>query len=256
MSVAFDSTCRPTHDPARKGAPDLYQTIHKGLRNALQANLIRLGRLDVDDPADIEATTAELEDLLEWLHEHLTIEETFVHAAIEQRSPLEPPAQTRHDHEHHQRDIRILQGDCRLLASSADLPGPVREALARQLYLCLGRFVGENLVHMTFEETVMNTQLWKLFSDKELHAIHGRIMASITPPEFARAVRWMIPALNPTERAAVVKGARATIDPVVFGILLAQIRSLLDARDREKLERALDDGDGAAAHEALAEAAA
>ena len=175
---------------------------------------------------------------------------------MSKRSPLEPPAQTRHDHEHHQRDIRILQGDCRLLASSADLPGPVREALARQLYLCLGRFVGENLVHMTFEETVMNTQLWKLFSDEELRAIHGRIMASITPPEFARAMRWMIPALNPTERAAVVKGARATTDPAVFGVLLARIKSLLGECDRQKLERALNDGDGAVAHDALAEAAA
>lgn len=242
MYVSFESTCRPAYDPARHGAADLYQAIHKALRNALQSNLMRLGRLDIEDPADVEATTADLLDLLDWLHDHLTIEENFVHAAIEQRCPQESPVQTRHDHEHHRRDLRILRGDCLQLASSSGLPAPVRETLARRLYLSFARFVGDNLVHMTFEETVVNAQLWKLFSDEELHAIHGRIMASESPAQLARALRWMMPALNPAERAAVVKGARATIEPSVFGVLLSQIWSLLNGCDKEKLDRALDDG--------------
>ena len=59
----------------------------------------------------------------------------------------------------------------------------------------------------------------------------------------------MIPALNPTERAAVVKGARATIAPAVFQVLLTQVWSVLSGADKHKLERALEEGDGPAAND-------
>ncbi|MEO6270701.1 MAG: hypothetical protein ABIP08_10400 [Lautropia sp.] len=61
----------------------------------------------------------------------------------------------------------------------------------------------------------MNQHLWRLFSDDELHGILGRIMASESPSQLARAVSWIVPALSPDERAAVVLGARATVDPAV-----------------------------------------
>lgn len=239
MYVDFDSTQQPVFDPARAGAPDLYQGVHKGIRNALHANLLRLGQLDVHDPAEIAAASAELEDLLDWLQDHLRIEETFLHAAIEQRSPQQLPSQARQDHEHHRRDLVVLLNDCSALRDSATLPVAARQALARRLHLSFARFVGENLVHMTLEETQMNPMLWALFSDEELHGIHARIMASEAPKQLARATRWMLPALNPDERSAIVIEARAAIDPAIFGVLLAQMKTLLSARDVEKLEAAL-----------------
>lgn len=239
MQLHAESTSPATHDPARPGAPDLYRSVHKGIRNALQSNLIRLGQLDVGDTAAVSLATAALTDLLDWLHEHLTIEDRFIHAAIESRRPDELPPQARQDHAQHRREIGLLREEARALDVAAGLPASARESIAQRLYLAYSRFVGENLVHMAFEETGMNQCLWRLFSDDELHGILGRIMASESPSQLARAVRWIVPALSPDERAEVVLGARATVDPAVFAVLLRQIRSLLDPRDAEKLARAL-----------------
>lgn len=171
--------------------------------------------------------------------EHLTIEDRFIHAAIESCDPEELPPQARQDHAQHRREIDLLHEEARALEVSAGLPASAREPIAQRLYLAYCRFVGENLVHMTFEETEMNQRLWRLFSDDELHVMLGRIMASESPSQLARAVRWIVPALSPGERATVVLGARATVEPAVIAVLLRQIRSLLEPRDMEKLARAL-----------------
>jgi len=77
------------------------------------------------------------------------------------------------------------------------------------LHLQLSVFIGENLVHMNLEETEHNAVLWACYSDEELHASHERIIAAIPPQEMQATMRWMIPAVNPAERAGMLLGMRA-----------------------------------------------
>ena len=53
---------------------DLYAPIHKGLRNAMQAALLRLGQLDSSDTVDVGEALAQLRDTLDWMENHLEIE--------------------------------------------------------------------------------------------------------------------------------------------------------------------------------------
>lgn len=225
--------------------PDLYGPVHKGLRHALNASLLKLGQLDPSDAADVGEALLELRDVLAWCEKHLEIEEEFVHAAVERKRPAALVGRLRGDHESHQRDFSLLRDDADALARSLAETPAVQKARARQLYLGFSRFVAENLAHMAVEETEMNTLLAELFTAEELGAIFVSILASEPPEQLMRGVRWVMPAVDPAERAAMARVARAGVEPAVFGQLLAALKGTLSARDHEKLLHALGSSEAA-----------
>jgi len=77
---------------------------------------------------------------------------------------------------------------------------------------------------MHIEETTHNAALWAHYSDAELMQLHGRLMAAIDPREHLLVARWMLPALTPAERSAVVGGMKAEAPPEAFLGLMAQVR--------------------------------
>jgi hypothetical protein len=178
---------------------DLYTPIHKAMRHFMTDTLQRVGRLDVLDAADMQSTLAQLGALLDQCVAHLDHENQFVHPAIEARRP---GAAHRIAEEHlaHLESIDALRLDADQLRRA--LPDR-RAGLALRLYRHLALFVAENFAHMHHEETVHNTTLWALYTDAELHALHDRLLASLQPEEAEATLRWMLPALNPAERARV-----------------------------------------------------
>jgi hypothetical protein len=57
--------------------------------------------------------------------------------------------------------------------------------------------VAEQFQHMEVEESRHNERLWAHYSDAELEALHGRLVAHVTPQAMAEVLRWMLPALSP-----------------------------------------------------------
>lgn len=217
---------------------DLYAGVHKGLRSCMQAALLRLGQADPADPEDVRAALDGLREALTWNGEHLEIEERFVHDAIERRDPGHRVA-LRDEHEDHRRTMAVLRADADALERSVGEPVASAGARLRQLYLAFSRHVAENLAHMAYEETEMNARLWSLFSEPELLEIFAAIVASETPEQLGRSVRFILPALTPADRAALLGGARPNMPVEVFDGLLATIRGLVSPRDWAKLEEAL-----------------
>jgi hypothetical protein len=99
-------------------------------------------------------------------------------------------------------------------------------------------FVAENFQHMHIEETVHNALLWQHYSDAELAAVHGRLMASLRPEDKLLAMRWMLPASTPAERAAMIGGMKAELPPEALLGVMAMLRPHLDAAGWPKLARA------------------
>lgn len=107
-----------------------------------------------------------------------------------------------------------------------------RQCMARRF----AAFVAHNFEHMAVEESRHNQALWAAYTDAELMEIHGRILASIAPREMSETLRWLIPALSPAERALLIGGLPAPVQPAV----LASARTLLNDSAWAKLCRALD----------------
>jgi hypothetical protein len=111
--------------------------------------------------------------------------------------------------------------------------------LSLKLYRHLALFVAENFQHMHVEETVHNAALWAHYSDAELAALHGRLMASLAPRELLDTARWMLPALSPVERAGLLRGMKAEAPPQAFEAMVDHVRPHLDATAWDKLVPAL-----------------
>ena len=86
--------------------------------------LVRIGRLDVDDAAELGATLAQLDALLRWCRDHIRHENDFVHTAIDARLPA-GAARTAADHVDHVQAIAELGAEAGVLA------GTIQRAIIR-----------------------------------------------------------------------------------------------------------------------------
>jgi hypothetical protein len=75
-------------------------------------------------------------------------------------------------------------------------------------------------MHMLEEETVTMPMLHSLFSDAELMAIEGAIVASIPPAETMKIMGDMIPAMHRTERKQFLSFVKAGAPTEAFAMLL------------------------------------
>lgn len=209
---------------------DVYAPIHKAVRLFMTDTLLCLSRLDLDDAQSLAAGLAQLDALLDAATSHLQHENDFIHPAIEARR-TGVSNRIAAEHREHLSAIAMLR------TQAANLRAEPEAAAAHRLYRQLAAFIAENFEHMDVEETRHNQALWAAYGDAELQAIEGRILASIGPQEMSLWLRWLIPALNPAERAQMIAGlpldARAPV--------LASARSLLDDAAWGKLCSALDD---------------
>lgn len=214
---------------------DMYAQIHKGLRSFMADTLCRIGRIDPWDEVELAEGAAQLRGLLALCRGHLEHENDFVHAAMEARRPGSA-AQAAHEHVHHLRSIEALEAD---LAALERAQGGTRAAAALELYRGLALFVAENLEHMHHEEIAHNSVLWDAYSDAELEAIEGALVASIAPDEMAAVARWMLPAMTAPDRAAKLAMMRPAMPPQAFAGILAMLKAHLSERDWYKLGAAL-----------------
>lgn len=223
-----------TPSPARH---NMYGFIHKALRHFLGDTLVALGRLDVADAPETDAVLAQTRQLLALCRMHLEHENRFVHPALEACDPGSA-ARTAGEHVHHEEDIALLLDQVEAVdATRGDLPACM--AAANRLYRHMAVFVGENLIHMDYEEREHNATLWAHYTDSQLHAIEGAIVAALTPATSALSMRWMLPALSHPERVGLLEGLRANAPAPVFGGALAAARERLGARDWDKLSASL-----------------
>ena len=215
---------------------DMYATIHKALRAYMADTLLAVGRMDPLDETELAGTTERVLQLLGFCGAHLKHENAFVHPAIEARAP---GASDRigHEHEEHVRDIARLAD----MVAALRLAAPAqRPAAALALYRALGLFVAGNFQHMHVEETAHNAVLWARYTDAELVALHDALVASIAPEEMMTVARWMVPFMNPQERAGMLAGMRAQAPAPAFAAVLDLVRPHLTAGEWLKLAQALE----------------
>jgi hypothetical protein len=214
---------------------DLYAGIHKAMRAVMSDVLLAVGRMDAHDALELAQTTQRVLQLLDLMRSHLEHENAFLHTALEARAPGSS-AHIGDDHAHH-----VVEIDALALAARALMETPAQDldAAVHVFYRRLSLFVAHNFEHMNYEETEHHAVLWAHYSDDELRAIHGALVASIPPEEMMRFVRWIVPFMNPGERAGMLGGMKANAPAPVFQAVIDTARPHLTEREWEKLATAL-----------------
>jgi hypothetical protein len=214
---------------------DLYAGIHKALRALMADTLLAVGRMDCEDELEMAQATQRVVELLDFCFSHLSHENEFIHAAMEARAPGSSAAAA-HDHEEHEQQIASLRKAVETLRAS---PTAERAPRSRELYRALALFVAGNFEHMNTEETAHNAVLWARYTDAELMEIHGALLASIPPHEMMFALRWMVPFMNPAERAGMLADMQVHAPAPAFAAVIATVRPHLTQREWDKLARCL-----------------
>lgn len=212
---------------------DLYRAIHKALRHCMAHSLWQLGRLDLEDEVELQATLDGIESMLGRLRSHLRLENEVLHTAIEARRA---GATLRAGEEHHAR-----------LDALADL-GEEVQALRRahqrgepaaRLYRHLAAFIGEGLLHMQAEECDHNALLWDLYDDAELRSLQQELLARIGPAELLSTLRWMAASLSVAELGELFHGLATQLAPEDLRHLLERAREPLGEARWARLAQAV-----------------
>jgi hypothetical protein len=214
---------------------DMYAGIHKALRALMADTLLAVGRMDCADDLEFAQVTQRVVEMLNVLRGHLAHENRFVHPAIEARV-AGASQRVATEHVEHERHIAELAA---ALESLRAQPVASRGAAAHRLYQSLAVFLAENFEHMHVEETEHNAVLWARYTDEELAAIHNELVASIAPQEMMYVMRWMLPYMNPAERAGMLAEMRAHAPAPAFKAVIETARPHLTAGEWDKLAKAL-----------------
>lgn len=214
---------------------DMYSGIHKAARALMADTLLAVGRMDCEDDLELAQVTQRVLELLDFCGNHLKHENDFVHKAIEARAPG-ASEQIAHEHEDHLKHIAHLADTVRVLREG---PAAQRPGMATVLYRELALFIAENFQHMHVEETAHNAVLWARYTDAELAAIHDALVASIPPQEMMHIARWLVPFMNPQERAGLLAGMQQLAPAEAFQAILDTVRPHLTVLEWGKLARAL-----------------
>lgn len=224
-------------NPHGKERYDIYGPIHKGLRRSMCSLLERIGSNTFTDAAQRTALLNEMRQLLSLTSSHLKHEETFMHPSIEERAKG-ASSKLASEHIEHNEEMDELRALAAQVESATDAARP---AAVKKLYLAFSGFVAENLVHMGEEETDMQTRvLHAHFTDEEIMAMEGRILAGLPPELIMGFMNIMIPAMNRDERVGLLGMMKQGAPPEAFNaVLQVAARPNLSAADFQDLTQRL-----------------
>ena len=178
---------------------NIYGFPHKGIRYGLGQLSFKVGSLILNDPEALNVCKEIADDLSELLDLHLNSEEDFVIPPLEAKVP----GCTQHNHEDH---LEMQSLEHEMKAAILELVDSPNEMHLNLAYQKINHFIKEYFRHMSEEETDMNKVIWEHFEDEEILAWQGQILSKLTPAQFFKWFKYIIPALSQLEQRIMLGG--------------------------------------------------
>jgi hemerythrin-like domain-containing protein len=190
--------------------PDLFTQIHKGIRSMLYDAGARLQSVDFTDRAAATALLDRLDQHLTLLHEHGAHEDAhyFPPLRTDEREVVHLMTD---EHQEIQRKIASVRAAMAAVLPLAGTEGALEPGA--RLNRTFNHFMAYYLRHMNHEEETALPAMWRVFTDGQLLAMRGAVLASIPPARYAEWLRWMLPSLNDPELVVMFRGLTAGAQP-------------------------------------------
>lgn len=214
-----------------------FDVPHKGLRHALSQLSLQAGKINYDDHNAVELLCQLGRDVFHLIAIHADDEDEVTLAELAKRCP----GAAEHDHEEHERIHALQEKLVACMEQLHHLSGRNENIRsdAREFYLAFSEFHAVFLQHMAEEERVTLPLLLESFSDEELAAHRGTIMAKHPPEMLFSWFRFVIPAQSTGESAGLLAGFRRMVSADVFAKAMDEIKAHLPENDLLSLQRAL-----------------
>jgi len=215
-----------------------YDVPHKGLRNGLSQVSFLAGRTDYSNPAEVEQLYQLGTRLFTILTIHAEDENSVTLAHLETRCP----GCSQHDLDDHEEIHRAQQNlEQQLAAIRAGVgEGKNMTHAGAEFYLAFTEFHGEYLGHTAEEERVTQPLLWQYFTDEELAAHRGEIMAKNPPQTLLIWFEFVVPAQSHAERIGLLTGFKRMAPAAFFAEAMRVIQSALPPLEFRRLEEVFE----------------
>jgi len=203
-----------------KNRVNIYGFPHKGLRNALGQLSLKAGAVNISNEHELEELKILGNEVSELLNLHLKAEEEFVLPPLESKVP----GSTDGNHQDHLEMERLedeMVNKLNALVKTPDIPA------ANDLYNQVNLFIREYYRHMNDEEDQMNKIIWEHFNDPEILEWQGKILAKLTPEQFFKWFKFIIPALLPEEQIIMLSGFKQNAPSQVYESTIHKLKPYL-----------------------------
>jgi len=218
---------------------NIFYQIHKGLREMLYQTASRLQQTDFTTASETEVITEQMNTVLDLFDKHAATEDHFILPAIETYEPAvcslfaEEHVQ---DHALSEKLRSVLKG---LQVAETDQDKNTWGTVLRPVFI---DFVVFNLNHMAKEEEVLNKLLWRYYSDEELQAITGKILAYQPPQTLQLFSSWMLRGLSNNEIRDWLREVKHTAPEFIFNGLIAEAEHVLPEYRWNTIQESISDG--------------
>lgn len=215
---------------------DAFHQIHKGLRALLYETALRIQHTDFTSEEESAATCRQVNTLLALFEKHADSEDNHVFAPIKAWEPSVADA----FEQEHVKDHALgeeLRAAVKNVSGSADTV-----AAASCLSRAFVQFMVFNLEHMAREEEVINTILWRYYTDAELHEMTMRIIAGISPEKLALFNKWMMRGLNNPEIYDWLMEVKNNAPDFIFNALMETAETELSPDRSNHIHASLTEG--------------
>lgn len=208
---------------------------HKYVSFALNDLERQIAKTDFRVFQDIEKIKSAFEAVVELLKGHAEYENSSLHELLRKKqSPVYQRVEADHQHYDDVLDSLSLRLEKILAEQNAD----ERVEAGYQFYLWYRKFVGENLLHLHEEETIILPELQRLYTDQELKAVEAETYRRMTPEEMIDMMRVLFPHMNPDDKEAFLADIKEC-QPEKFIEAWQGIQSCLSAKEQQTLVQKL-----------------
>lgn len=189
-----------------------FQLIHKALRLMLFETGTSLQRNDFLNSEQTVPLMDRLKTILGYYEDHARHENTFILPQVAKQNP-DFIKDFESDHEADHRLVQQLLSNI----SKWEQAGSDEEKIeaGKQIFYGFNEFTAFNLYHMNKEEKVLNTEIWKHFSDEEIMGWSQKIIQSIPVEKLMAQNHWMFRAISAGEALLMLQGVAKMAPPEV-----------------------------------------
>jgi Hemerythrin HHE cation binding domain len=218
---------------------NIFYLVHKGLRALLYETALLIQQTDFSNAEETEISLTQLETVLELFDKHAHTEDILIFSAIEQYEPSVVDAFEQEHEKDHALGERLKEFSAAFVNAGTE-DGKI--ILGKKINQAFIDFMVFNLEHMAKEEDIINSALWRYYTDAELHGITQKIVAAIPPPAMAQYSKWMMRGLSNSEITGWLKQVKNTAPDFVFQSLIKTAEDELTIHRLQLVQEALTEG--------------
>lgn len=195
---------------------NVFNQIHKGLRALLYDTALCIQQTDFNTE-EAKQTVDKVVYVVDLFDEHAQHEDNHLLPLAEKHNPrLVEEFESEHEVDH-----RLSQSlrDHALAWYTATAENE-KAMHGQAIFYSFNEFIAFNLYHMNKEENILLLNLWKHYTDNDLHTAEKAIIENIQPETLMTESRWMMRSISVNEIIQWLKGIQFGAPAEVFYVYL------------------------------------